>query len=182
MSKPYDATTRKLIEMGPADWAAYLGTPLADPGRVTAIDSNLSTVTAEADKVLWIDAPRPWIEHVELQAGRDTRLDDRSHLYSTLLGYQFRVPVRTTLVLLRPEADGPELTGRRETRYHDGDVYNWFRYIPRTGRAETFPRVKDYVTTFSPKARILPTVTSREELHHGLVPSTPDRGTAAHRQ
>jgi hypothetical protein len=46
---------------------------------------------------------------------------------------------------------------------------NGARYIPRTGRAETFPRVKDYVTTYSPKARILPTVTSREELHHGLV-------------
>ena len=50
--KPYDATTRKLIEMGPPDWVGYLGNPVPDPGRVTAIDSNISTVTAEADKVL----------------------------------------------------------------------------------------------------------------------------------
>ncbi len=127
MKKPYDATSRKLIEMGPPDWAAYLGTPLVESWPVTAIDSNLSTVTAEADKVLWIDAPKPWIEHVELQAGRDTRLDDRSHLYSTLLSYQFQVPVRTTVVLLRPAADAPELTGRRKWRYHDGDVYDSFR-------------------------------------------------------
>ncbi len=128
MKKLYDATTRNLIEMGPADWATYLGSPQDDPGQVIVIDSNLSTVTAEADKVLWIKAPKPRIEHVELQAGRDTRLEDRSHLYSTLLGYQFQVPVRTTLVLLRPAADGPELTGLREQRDHNGDVYDSFRY------------------------------------------------------
>ena len=27
MSKPFDATTRQLIELGPADWLAYLGIP-----------------------------------------------------------------------------------------------------------------------------------------------------------
>ncbi|MGP0069835.1 MAG: hypothetical protein ACLQGP_40315, partial [Isosphaeraceae bacterium] len=106
--KPFDATTRGLIEMGPSDWAEYLGSRSPDPGRVRVIESNLSTVTAEADKVLWIDDPEPWIEHVELQAGRDARLVDRGHLYSTLLEYQFRVPIRSTLVLLRPAADGPE--------------------------------------------------------------------------
>jgi predicted transposase YdaD len=114
--------------MGPPDWAGYLCKPSAVYGGVTAIDSNLSTVTAEADKVLWIDAPEPWIEHAELQAGRDLRLVDRSHLYNTLLGYQFRVPIRTTVILLRPEADGPELTGLREQRHRDGDVYDSFRY------------------------------------------------------
>jgi hypothetical protein len=92
------------------------------------IDSNLSTVTAEADKVLWIDDPEPWIEHIEFQASRDVRLEDRAHLYSTLLGYHHQVPIRTALVLLRPEADGPELTGQRERRLPEGDVYDWFRY------------------------------------------------------
>ncbi len=133
MKKPYDATTRSLIEMGPPDWAGYLGSPLADPRLVRAIDSNLSTITAEADKVLWIDAPEPWIEHAELQAGRDIRLVDRSHLYNTLLGYQFRVPIRTRVVLLRPEADGPELTGLREQKHRNGDVYDAFRYNVITG-------------------------------------------------
>jgi hypothetical protein len=31
-------------------------------------------VTPEVDKVLCGDDPVPWIEHVEIQAGRDTRL------------------------------------------------------------------------------------------------------------
>ena len=39
-----------------------------------------------------------------------------------------RVPVRTSLVLLRPAADGPELTGRFEQRYDNGEIYDWFRY------------------------------------------------------
>jgi predicted transposase YdaD len=128
MKKPYDATTRTLFEMGPPDWAGYLGSPLADPRLARVIDSNLSTIVAEADKVLWIDAPEPWIEHVELQAGRDIRLIDRGHLYNTILGYQFRVPIRTSLVLLRPAADGPELTGVREQKHRNGDVYDAFRY------------------------------------------------------
>ncbi len=128
MKKPYDATTRTLFEMGPPDWASYLGSPLADPRLARVIDSNLSTITAEADKVLWIDALEPWIEHVELQAGRDIRLIDRGHLYNTILGYQFRVPIRTSLVLLRPAADGPELTGLREQKHRNGDVYDSFWY------------------------------------------------------
>jgi hypothetical protein len=113
MPKPYDATMRELIELEPAAWLRFLHIPATDPTRVRVIDSNLSTVTAEADKVIWVDDPEPWIAHVELQAGRDAELAERSHFYSTVLGYNRKVPVRTTIVLLRPAADGPELSGRR---------------------------------------------------------------------
>jgi len=126
--KRYDPTTRKLIEMGPPDWMAYLGNPVHDPGRVKAIDSNISTVSAEADKVLWVEDPEPWIQHIELQAGRDVKLADRAHAYSTLLNAHHDVPVRTALVLLRPAADGPELTGVLEKKWRNGQVYDWFRY------------------------------------------------------
>ena len=128
MSKPFDATTRQLIELGPADWLAFLGISVADPNRVTVIDSNLSTFTAEADKVIRIEDPSPWIELIELQASRNVRLDQRSHVYSTLLRWRHQLPVRTSLVLLRPAADGPELTGKLEQRYPNGDVYNTFLY------------------------------------------------------
>jgi hypothetical protein len=126
--KRYDATVRKLIEMGPPDWPAFLGFPVRDPGRVKAIDSNLSTVTAESDKVLWVGDPEPWIIHIEFQAGRDVGLVDRIHMYSTLLHSHHKVPVRTVLILLRPAADGLELTGLLEKKHHDGEVYDSFRY------------------------------------------------------
>jgi predicted transposase YdaD len=128
MVKRHDPTMRNLFELGPPDWPAYLGFPVADPARVTAVDSNVSAVTAEADKVLWVDDPRPWIIHVEFQAGRDVDLADRAHMYSALLRRHHRVPIRTALVLLRPAADGLELTGLYEQTHHDGEVYDSFRY------------------------------------------------------
>ena len=111
MPKPFDATMRKLFELEPAAWLRFLHVPITDPGRVRVIDSNLSTVTAEADKVLWVDEPEPWIEHIELQAGRDVDLPDRVHYYNTSLGRSHKVPVHSTIILLRPAADGPDMNG-----------------------------------------------------------------------
>jgi predicted transposase YdaD len=128
MKKPYDPTTRTLFELGPPAWIRFLRVSMTDPNRARVIDSNLSTVTAEADKVLWVDEPEPWIEHVEFQAGRDADLPDRVRFYSTILGRAHKVPVHSTIVLLRAAADGPELNGTCERRYRNGDVYDWFRY------------------------------------------------------
>ena len=128
MTKPFDATTRNLVEMSPAEWSEYLGTPVPDPSRVRLIDANLSTVTADADRVIRLEDPIPWLRLIEMQAGRDLDLVIRLHLYSTLLYSRHRLPVRTTLVLLRKAADGPDLTGIQELRYPDGEIYDWFRY------------------------------------------------------
>ena len=45
-------------------------------------------------------------------------------------------------------------------------------------KLKRFQVSKDSVTISSSKARVLPNVMSREELHHGLVPSAFDRGRA----
>jgi hypothetical protein len=45
-----------------------------------------------------------------------------------VLESHYRVPVRTTLVLLREPTDGSELTGVLEKRHRDGTVYDVFRY------------------------------------------------------
>jgi predicted transposase YdaD len=128
MKKSFDATMRKLLEVDPAAWLRFLHVPLSNPDGVRVIDSNVSTITAEADKVLWVDEQEPWIEHVELQAGRDIELSDRVHHYNTSLGRSHQVPVHTTIILLRPAADGPDVNGTYERRYRNGDVYDWFRY------------------------------------------------------
>ena len=53
MSKPFDATMRKLLELEPAAWLRFLQIPVAEfRSGCSVIDSNLSTITAEADKVL----------------------------------------------------------------------------------------------------------------------------------
>jgi hypothetical protein len=38
MSKPFEAATRKLIEMGPVAWLNLLGVRTADPNQVQIID------------------------------------------------------------------------------------------------------------------------------------------------
>ncbi len=92
------------------------------------IDSNLSTIAAEVDRVIRLEDPIPWLWNLEFQAGRDLGLATRLHFYSTLLHHHHKLPVRTSLILLREAADGPELTGIHEMRYPGGEVYDWFRY------------------------------------------------------
>lgn len=104
MSKPFDATTKHLIEGHPKDWLNYLGLPVRS---VTVIDADVSTVTADADKVLRVEADPPYIAHFDLQADYNPRMNERFMVYNVLLGYQHDILVRTIIFLLRPAADGP---------------------------------------------------------------------------
>ncbi len=159
MAKPYDATTRQLIEMDPVAWLESFGIPVPDPSQVRVVDSNLATILPEADRVIRVEGAAPWIEQFELQAGRDLQLSDRAHLYSVVLGWRYEIPVRTTLILLRPQADGPELTGLLEKRDRDGAVYDVFRYdVVRVWELppERFLRAGLPVLPLAPVAKIDP--------------------------
>ena len=59
VAKPYDASTKYLIETYPEAWLSYVGILAA--GHVEVIDADLSTVTAEADKVLRLTEPARWL-------------------------------------------------------------------------------------------------------------------------
>src|SRR5690348_4468837 len=111
MSKPFDATMRKLFELAPAAWLEFLGIRVPDPSLVRVIDSNVSTISAETDKAVWVGGPEPWIVHTEFLSGRDLAQPAQAHWYNTLLERHHHVPVWSVLVLIRPAADGPELTG-----------------------------------------------------------------------
>lgn len=102
--QPYDATTKKLIQSHPADWLAYLGLPARS---ITLVDADLSTVSADADKILVVDADPPYAGHLELQV--KYKSDDALRFlgYNVLAERQVGLPVRTVVFLLRPEADGP---------------------------------------------------------------------------
>ena len=49
-AKPYDATTKFLLETDPAGWLEYVG--LGRPAVTSIIDADLATVTSSADKVI----------------------------------------------------------------------------------------------------------------------------------
>ncbi len=113
----FDATMRDLFDPGPAEWLEFLGVPVPDPALAGVIDSNVSTVSAETDKLLRRGGPDPVIVHVEFLSSRDSRYPDQLHWYNTLAVRKHEEPVWSVLVLLRPSADGPGLTGEYERTF-----------------------------------------------------------------
>ena len=126
MSKPYDATTKFLVEGYPADWLALAG--LGPVERVALIDSNLSTITAEADTILQVGDPPDYLAHIEIQSGHDLTLPRRLLHYNVLLNYRHDRPVRSVVVILRKEADSPSFNGHHRVLLPDGSCYLDFRY------------------------------------------------------
>jgi predicted transposase YdaD len=128
MPKPFDATMRELFELEPAAWLEFLGISVPDPSQVKVIDSNVSTFTAEADKVVRVDGAEPLIVHIEFLSGRYLAQPEQAHWYNTLLSRRHQVPIWTVVVLLRAAADGPELTGVHEKAFPGRGQNLWFRY------------------------------------------------------
>jgi predicted transposase YdaD len=125
--RPYDVSLSYLIELDPHGWLDWLGLP-AD-GPVESIESDVGTVLAEVDKVLLIDGPIPWLAHIELQANRDPHLPSRLWQYHALLHHRRdQIRVETTVVLLRPEADTRDLSGRYEPYGEDAARKAIFEY------------------------------------------------------
>lgn len=125
-AKPYDATTKYLLEADPAGWLEYVG--LGRPASTSIIDADLATVTSAADKVIRANDPLPWLGHLELQSSRDPLLPDRLLQYNVLLRSRHSLPVQSAVVMLRPEADHPGLTGINQHHHVSGDCYLEFHY------------------------------------------------------
>jgi predicted transposase YdaD len=127
VAKPFDVSTKYLIETYPEAWLSYVG--LVDTGPVEVIDADLSTVIAEADKVLRLRQPEPWLVHIEFQASADPTLERRLLQYNAVLGNRYEVPVQSIVVLLRPRADHPRMSGILRQHLPRGQQYVDFRYL-----------------------------------------------------
>lgn len=126
MTKPYDATTKDLIEGDPAGWVEYFGR-LVPRSAVTLVDADLSTVTTDADKVIRVAEAVPWILHLEIQTDDDPQMARRLLRYNAMLQLRHEMPVATAVVLLNPSRRMPELTGAFEVRPPVGTPWE-FRY------------------------------------------------------
>jgi hypothetical protein len=109
MAKPFDATLKDLFLNHPHDWLRELGLETGAP--VSILESDLSTVTAQADRVLLVQDEPPWILNPEFQSGRSPDIEARMLAYAALLIRRHGLPVHSVLILLRPEADDSHLTG-----------------------------------------------------------------------
>jgi hypothetical protein len=126
MPLDYDVTCKFLLEFRLPDWVPLSRRPANGP--VEAIDADVSTVTAAADKVLRINADPPWILHVEPHSYHDLTLLDRAHLYNSVIEHRHNVLVWTLIVLQHPRANASNLTGRRERSFPGEPPYRTFQY------------------------------------------------------
>jgi predicted transposase YdaD len=126
MSTPFDATTKELVRFQPEDWLALLGLP---PEPCELVDADLATVSTEADRLIQVNSARPYLVHIEFQTGHDGHaVPGRMLRYNVLAGEQTSLSVLSYVILLRPEADSPALTGVVERFRPDGSRYHLFEF------------------------------------------------------
>ncbi len=124
--KPLDPTLKSLVEIGPDDWTVLAGEPAA-PTRI--IDADIATVSGAANKVLRVEAKPPYLLHLEFVAGHDAaNLPSALNKRNVLLDDRHGLLVRTVVVLLKPAADSPALSGLRQRGFPDEVPYNVFGY------------------------------------------------------
>src|SRR5579884_2476624 len=127
MRSSYDPTLKTLVETAPADWLPLLGLPRK---RVTVEDTDLATVVSGAvDKVLRVHARPEYLMHLDFQSGHDSSvLPRRLRLYNGVLDYRHDRLVLSVAVLLRREADSPQLTGSFERAFPGQEPVALLRY------------------------------------------------------
>jgi predicted transposase YdaD len=98
------------VTTAPADCLTLLGRRRR---RVSVENADVATViSGAADQVLHVYDDPPYLLHLDFQAGHDSAvLPPRLKLYNSALDYRHDLPVLSAAVLLRPEADSPQLTG-----------------------------------------------------------------------
>ncbi|WP_394795909.1 Rpn family recombination-promoting nuclease/putative transposase [Armatimonas sp.] len=126
MPTPFDATTKELVRFQPEDWLALLGLP---PEPCELVDTDLATVSTEVDRLIQVNSAQPYLVHIEFQAGHDGhKVPGRMLRYNVLAADQTDKTVLSYVILLRPEADSPSLTGFIEKMRPNGTRYLTFEY------------------------------------------------------
>jgi hypothetical protein len=109
MPLPFDATLKDLASEHPRALLAAFDAPSSDPVRLLNID--LSTVTTATDVVIGVGDPLRDIVHFDFQASASATKHADVLVYNALLHRQYRVPVHSIVVLLRPKAAHANLDG-----------------------------------------------------------------------
>lgn len=125
MPKPFDAATKFLVEAAPEEWVRFLGLP---PGETRIVDTDISTVSAAADRALFVEAGVPYGIQIEFQGNGAPTFETRLLQYRTALRLRWGVPFTSVAVLLRPFTDHKRLQGRHSEPGPDGKIEVSFRY------------------------------------------------------
>ena len=109
MPLPFDATLKDLAQVSPRGLLAAFDAEPTLP--VSLLNIDLSTVTTAADLVFGLGQPLQEIVHLDFQSSASATKHADILVYNALLHRQFRVPVHSIVVLLRPQAVHANLNG-----------------------------------------------------------------------
>jgi hypothetical protein len=128
MSKPFDATLNALIDLRASQWADCFARVAGMPvGPSTPIDTDLAT-SLQADRVFRIDASKPYVLHLELEANPRLGIPAELLRYNAMIDVRHKLPVETVLILLRPKALASDMTGRYQRVGVTGKPISEFHY------------------------------------------------------
>jgi hypothetical protein len=123
---PFDVGMKELVWDDPPALLERIGIPYA--GTVDVIDSDITTLSASADKVIRVPEPEPYLVDIELQSYHDSDLVRTLWYRQVALDYRHNLTVLTVVVLLRREANSPRLDGTYERKLPDGFQTNRYNY------------------------------------------------------
>jgi len=128
VANPFDITLKTLIDAHLAEWAAFLAARVGAPtGPVRVLNTDLSA-TLQADRLLRVDGPVPFVLHLEVESTSHLGLPERLLRYNVAAHAAEGLPVHSVLVVLRPKANATDHTGTLELTGADGRPYLTFRY------------------------------------------------------
>lgn len=122
----FDVSAKELVWDDPDAWLDRFSVEPRGPAEV--IDSDITTLSAAADKVVRVGGPAPYRVNIELQSYHATDLTRTLWFRQVALDYRHGLPVLTILVLLCKEANSPHLSGVYERRLPDGWSTNRYNY------------------------------------------------------
>ena len=122
----FDVATKELVWDDPVAWLERFG--IARASAVDVIDSDITTLTATADKVIHVGEPEPYLVNFELQSYHDAGLVRKLWFRQVALDYRHNLTVLTVVILLRKEANSPHLSGAYERKVPDGFQTNCYNY------------------------------------------------------
>ena len=100
----FDISTKELVWDDPAAWLEGFG--IGPRGPVEVIDSDITTLSAAADKVIRVGGAEPYLVNIELQSSHETTLPARSGI----------VRSRLTTATICPCSPSWSCSARRRTR------------------------------------------------------------------
>lgn len=126
MAMTFDAAIKDLAREHPLGFLAQFYR--APTSGIRLLNVDLATVTRAADFVVGIGDPLEEVVHIEFQSSAASGKHADMLIYNALLFDAFQAPVHSVIVLLRPEAQHPNLSGIINYTTGSGSGSMDFRY------------------------------------------------------